>query len=118
MDNYAGIKLSQIQLRSGEIELQKLTDELSSQAKSLEDSLPLLENSLTLYTRSIADKQKLLKIAKVNYFLGRMTTEDYLLYENELVNAKANLYKVKAQKFQTLMSLAVIYANNIEEMVQ
>ncbi len=118
MDNYAGIKLSKIQLRSGEIELQKLTDELSSQAKSLEDSLPLLDNSLTLYTHSIADKQKLLKIAKVNYFLGRMTTEDYLLYENELVNAKANLYKVKAQKFQTLMKLAVIYANNIEEMVR
>ena len=118
MDSYAGIKLSKIQLRSGEIKLEKLTDELSAEAKSLEDSLPLLNNSLTLYTRSIADKQKLLKIAKVNYFLGRMTTEDYLLYENELVDAKANLYKVKAQRFQILMKLAVIYANNIEEIVK
>ncbi|WP_457748852.1 TolC family protein [Sulfurimonas sp.] len=118
MDNYTSIKLSKIKLHASEIALEKLSDELHSQAKMLEDSLPLLDNSLKLYSHSVADKKKLLVIAKVSYKSGRLSTEEYLRYEDDVVAAEANLYKTKATKWQTLMQLAVIYANNIEEMVQ
>jgi len=118
MDNYAGIKLSKIKLHASEIALEKLSDELSSQAKMLEDSLPLLENSLKLYQQSVINKKKLLAIAKVSYNSGRLSTEEYLRYEDDVVSEEANLYKTEATKWQTIMQLAVIYANDIEEMVQ
>ena len=84
----------------------------------LQESLTLLENSIQLYQKSIQNKKKLLEIAKVNYNNARLSTEEYLRYEDAVVATEANLYKAKADKWQTLMELAVIYGNNIEEMVQ
>ena len=84
----------------------------------LEDSLPLLDHSLQLYKQSVANKKKLLAIAKVSYNSARLSTEEYLRYEDDVVTEKANLYKTQATKWQTLMQLAVIYGNNIEEMVK
>ena len=118
MGQYDEISIAKLEVKSSEIELQKLTDELQAKAEMLESSLPLLDNSITLYKQSIEDKQNLLKIAKLNYESGRLSTEEYLRYEDDIVSAKANLYKAKAQRTQTQMELAVIYANNIEEMVK
>jgi outer membrane protein TolC len=118
MDQYNSVALSRVEVRSSELQLQKQEDELRAKAKMLEDSLPLLDNSLKLYKRSVEDKQKLLEIAKVNYKNGRLSTEEYLRYEDAVVSAEANLYKTKATKWQTTMQLAVIYANNIEEMIK
>ena len=118
MDSYQNIKKATITLHSKEVELEKLEEELSSKAKMLQNSLPLLSNSIKLSKKSIQNKEKLLKIAKVNYTSGRLSTEEYLRYEDDLVSASAKLYKTKAQRWQTVMELAVIYANNIEEIVQ
>ena len=118
MDRYEGIERAKVTIASENAELQKLEDELSSKAKMLQNSLPLLENSIKLSQKSIKNKEKLLKIAKVNYTSGRLSTEEYLRYEDDLVGAHAKLHKTEAQKWQTLMQLAVIYANNIEEMVR
>ncbi|WP_345979492.1 TolC family protein [Sulfurimonas sp. HSL3-2] len=118
MSQYDNISLAQIEVNAGEIELQKLSDELASKAKMLEESLPLLENSKKLYTKSIEEKKKLLEIAKLNYTNARLSTEEYLRYEDDVVQEEANLYKTQATSWQTLMQLAVIYANNIEEIVK
>ena len=118
MSQYDAITKSKIELDSQRVELQKLNDELTSKADMLNASLPLLDRSIKLSKQSIKNKQKILKIAKVNYRSGRLTTEDYLQYENEVVDAKAKLYQAKAEKWQSVMQLAVIYANNIEEMVR
>ncbi|MBA1432865.1 MAG: TolC family protein [Epsilonproteobacteria bacterium] len=118
MEDYQGIKKSKIQMHQDEVEYEKLEEELSSKAKMLQNSLPLLENSIKLSQKSIKNKEKLLDIAKVNYMSGRLSTEEYLRYEDDVVAASAELYKTEAQKWQTLMELAVIYANNIEEIVK
>ena len=118
MNQYDEINIAKLEVKSNEIELQKITDELQAEAQMLEDSLPLLDNSIALYKQSIEDKQKLLKIAKLNYKSGRLSTEEYLRYEDDVVSAEANLYKAQAQKIQIQMQLAVIYANNIEEIVK
>ena len=118
MRQYDSIKLAKVELQSSEVELEKLREELTAEAKMLEESLPLLENSHKLYAQSVSDKQKLLEIAKVSYETGRLSTEEYLRYEDAVVAQKANLYKTEATKWQTVMQLAVIYGNNIEEMVK
>ncbi len=118
MSQYESIAKSKIELRSDEIALDKLGDELHSKANMLQSSLPLLDNSIRLSHESVTNKQKLLEIAKVNYKSGRLSTEEYLRYEDDVVSAKAKLYEAKAEKWQTMMELAVIYANNIEEIVK
>ena len=118
MNQYEAIAKSKIELKSDEIALEKLSDELSAKANMLQNSLPLLENSINLSHESVHNKEKLLDIAKVNYKSGRLATEEYLRYEDDVVDAKAKLYQAKAEKWQTMMELAVIYANNIEEMVR
>jgi len=118
MNQYDSIAVANITLQSSQVELEKFRDELTSQTQMLESSLSLLDNSLKLYKQSIENKQKLLAIAKVNYKSGRLATEEYLRYEDAVVAQEANLYKTEATKWQTEMQLAVIYGNNIEEMVR
>jgi len=118
MDTYREISLAKIELKSSEVELEKMSDELNSKVQMLEESLPLLDNSMKLYKKSVDDKNKLLEIAKVNYKNGRLSTEEYLRYEDDVVLAEAKLYKSNAKLIQTKMQLAVIYANNIEEMIK
>ncbi len=118
MNQYDALDKAKVEMFSDKVELDKLRDELSAKADMLHNSLPLLDNSIKLSQKSIQNKEKLLEIAKVNYNSGRLSTEEYLRYEDDIVNAKAKLYQTQAQKWQTLMELAVIYANNIEEMIK
>ena len=118
MGQYDANEKAKIELKSDEVALQKLQDELTAKAKMLNASLPLLEHSIELSQKSIQNKQQLLKIAKVNYKSGRLSTEEYLRYEDDVVDAQAKLYQAQAQKWQTQMELAVIFANNIEEIVK
>ena len=118
MTKYKAIQSSKIDLLKDRNKLEKTQQELEAQSKMLQNSLKLLDNSIALKQKSIINKQQLLDIAKVNYKSGRLTTEEYLRYEDDLVDAKAKLYQAKAQKWQSLMQLAVIYGNNIEEIVR
>ncbi|HEX2867744.1 MAG TPA: TolC family protein [Ignavibacteriales bacterium] len=118
MDQYAQISRSTVEVKASENELDKASLELSSQAAQLKRSLPLIENSIALYKSSIDDKEELLKIAKVSYQSDQMTMEDYLKYEDDLVLEKSKLFKAQSQKWQTLVKLAVIYGNSIEEIIK
>jgi outer membrane protein TolC len=118
MNQYSQIGQKSVEVKASENELDKMNLELSSEAEKLQNSLPLIENSIQLYSNSIQDKEQLLAIAKVSYQSDQMTMEDYLKYEDDLVLEKSKLFKVKAQNWQTLVKLAVIYGNSIEEIVK
>jgi len=77
-----------------------------------------LYRSEELYQQNIQDKEEILKISKASYQSARISIEDYLKYEDDLVLEKSKLYKAQASKWQTLMKLAVIYGNNIENIVK
>jgi len=118
MDQYSQISQKSVEVKASENELERMNLELSSEADKLQTSLPLIENSIQLYTNNIKDKEELLEIAKVSYRADQMTMEDYLKYEDDLVLEKSKLFKAQAQKWQTLVKLAVIYGNSIEEIVK
>jgi outer membrane protein TolC len=118
MKQYAVIKKSNIEVKESENQLKKLELEMTSQAEELKNNLNIIENQISLYKNSLKDKEELLKIAKVSYENDRMTIEDYLKYEDDVVMEKSKLYKSIAEKWQTLMKLAVIYGNNIESIVK
>lgn len=115
---YAQIKKSKIAYNTSKNDLAKLDLSLSAQAKQLENTVKILDNSILLYQKNVKDKEEILKIAKVSYQSDRISIEDYLKYEDDLVLEKSKLYKSKAQKWQSLMKLAVIYGNKIENLVK
>ena len=47
-----------------------------------------------------------------------MPVIDFLKYEDNVVAAKAALYQTKTKKIETIMQLAIIYANNIERIIK
>ena len=115
---YTHIKKSKLDYNSSKNDLDQLKLNLRSQANQLENSLIILDNSILLYEQNIRDKEEILMIAKASYESNRISIEDYLKYEDDLVLEKSKLYKTKASKWQTLMQLAVIYGNNIENLVR
>lgn len=115
---YSKIKLSNVELQEQQNEFEKTRMEISAQTNQLITSLELLNVSIGLNKNSIESKWQLLDIAKKSYLKDRMTVEDYLKYEDDLLFEKANLYQTQAEKWQTLMNLAVIYGNNIENLVK
>ena len=88
------------------------------QARQLEQEMRLLKKSVALARKSVADRQRLLKIAKVSLRNGTITQEEYLRYEDALADAKAALYKAEAQRWQDIAQLAVIYGNDLRRIVK
>ncbi len=115
---YAKISKSNIEVRELENDLAQKELELTTQAKQLQINLQIIENTISLYEKSIDDKEKLLKVAKIAYKSDRMTIEDYLKYEDDYVLEQSKYNKAIAEKWQTLMKLAVIYGNDIEKIVK
>ena len=118
MDQYANIEKSKLEYETTRNEMNKLSLDLRSKATQLKNSYPLILNSINLYKKSIKDKEEILRIAKVSYTSGRISIEDYLKYEDDLLLEESNLYKAQAEEMQTIMKLAVIYGNNIEDIVK
>ena len=115
---YEQIKKSEIELNETKNAFDQLKLSLKAEANQLNKSLQWLYKSEKLYQQNIKDKEELLSIAKASYQSGRLSIEDYLKYEDDLVLEKSKLYKAEAEKWQTLMKLAVIYGNNIENLVK
>jgi len=93
-------------------------DTLSIKAKELSREIALLKRSFGLAQKSVKEQKALLKIAKVSLENEVITQEEYLRYEDALANAKANLYKIRAQKWQDIAQLAVIYGNDLKRIVK
>ena len=115
---YSKIKMANLEVRTLQNDLAQKELELTAQSKQLQLNLKILDKQVELYKQSVKDKEGLLKVAKVAFDNNRMTIEDYLKYEDDLVLEQSKFYKTEAQKWQTLMKLAVIYGNNIENLVK
>ena len=112
------IELKQIEVMKNKMKLNKTEHELKTEAKSLLKQLELLERSKELRENNIEKKENLLAYAKVATKEGRMTQEDYLRYEDELLRAKSSYFEIISQKWQNIAKLAVIYGNDLRRIVK
>lgn len=112
------IELKKIELLKSKLRLSKTTIEINSQIKALKDELRLLKKSKKLNKHNIANKKSLLKYAKVSFDEGRMTQEDYLRYEDDLLNAKSAYFKIVSQIWQDIGKLAVMYGVDLKRIVK
>jgi len=112
------MQLKKIAIMKEKMKLKKTEQELKSEVKALSQNLMLLEKSIKLNQLNIQKNEDLLKYAKVSFDEGRMTEEDYLVYEDEVLKSKSNYYGTLSQKWQVIAKLAVIYGNDLKGVVR
>ena len=131
--NYIGVRLAfpifnrslgtsidqaKIKLRREKQQLAQLRVDLTTKAQTLNDQLPLIDHSTALAQTSIKNNQQLLDVSKVAYRSGRMTTEEYLRFEAQVLDAEANLYKTYVDRWQVISQQAVLYGDDLTGVVQ
>lgn len=110
--------IARVQLEKAKKQLEQTRIEIASLAESLTRKISVIEKSITLSEKSIADSQTLLNVAQIALSSGRMTTEDYLRYESDVLLAQAALYQARQQKWQIIAQQAVLYGTNLKGVVK
>jgi outer membrane protein TolC len=112
------IEIGKIAVMKNRLKLEKSRHSLIVEAKKIEREITLLRVSEDLTLINIKKRDRLLKYAKVDLDIGRMTEEDYLQYEDDLLQAKAKYYEIGSKKWQNLAKLAVIYGNDLKGIIK
>ena len=118
MTQYQSVSEQKIRVKLMENNLKKESMALAAQADNLTHTFSVIEKQILLYKQSVKNKKKLLKISTAAYASNRMPIEDYLQYEDAVLMEESNYYKSMAKRWHTIVTLAVIYGNTIEEMVK
>jgi len=112
------IELKKIEVLKNRLKLQNTKHSLMIEIKKLQKELKLLTISKKLSLKNIQNRKKLLEYARLSFEEGRMTEEDYLKYEDNLLQAKANYYKVIAKCWQIMAKIAVLYGNDLKGVIK
>jgi len=112
--NSAAIQKYKIEQLKDSLNVQKTLKDLNAEVMKINSSLKEIKKSILLTKNSIEIKEELLKGAKEAFKLNTMTVDEYLGYEDDLANAKANLANLIATKNSLIANLAFIYGNNLE----
>ncbi len=115
---HTAITQADIQLRREKQQLSQLQIDLVATAESLRQQLPLVDRSDELARTNLKNKQQLLDIAKVAFRNGRMTTEEYLRFEAQVLDAEAALYKTHVDRWKIISQQAVLYGDDLTGVVQ
>ena len=115
---YSDIEKAKSDYLKTQFELEDLKQQLKSESESLNTSLKIVRRSIKLAKKTIMYQKELLIYAKKAFELKRMTEEEYLRYVDALVKAEADLYGLKAKRWEIISKLAVIYGNDLEELVK
>lgn len=115
---YTAIEKAKIDLRREKNRFSQTRIELQAKADDLSRTLKLLDHSKELAKKSVDHERELLKVAKVAYGSGRMVQEEYLRNEEKVLSAEASYYLTEARWWETFATLAVLYGNNLKELVK
>ena len=115
---YTTIERANVELRREKMRFARTKIDLEAKARNLTKTLDLLGKSKELAQTSIKHERELLKVAKVAYTSRRMNQEEYLRYEDKVLSAEANYYLTEARWWETFATLAVLYGNNLDELIQ
>jgi outer membrane protein TolC len=115
---YTEIERAKVEVKKERFRLAKSSQELSAKAEALRASLPLYERSEALARKSVESQKKLLEYARVAFDTGRIIEEEYLRYEEKLLDAQSRTLEARAKYWQALAELAVLYGNDLSELVE
>ena len=110
--------LARIQLQREKQQLAQVRIDVATEADTLRRQLPLLERSQELALKSYENSKSILEIARVAYRNGRITTEEYLLNETEVLDTEAALHQTNRDRWQVLCRQAVLFGDDLTGVVQ
>jgi len=110
--------IASVQWQKAKKQLAQTQIEAQALANSLDRKLPVVERSVDIADKSIINNKTLLAVATVAIRSGRMTMEDYLRYESNLLAAQANLYQSRQQRWQILAQQAALYGTDLKGVVK
>lgn len=131
--NYLGINISlplfdrtlstatdsaRIQLHREQQQLAQVQIDVATEADTLRRQLPLLEQSQVLALKSFDNSKKVLEIARVAYRNGRITTDEYLRNETEVLDTEAALHQTNRDRWQVICRQAVLFGDDLTGVVQ
>ena len=111
---FSAIEKSKLEQLQTDLTIQKTLKDLNAEVMKITSTLKEIKKAILLTQNSIALKEELLKGAKTAFKLNTMTVDEYLEYEDDLANARANLANLIATKNTLIANLAFIYGNNLE----
>jgi len=109
------VQKAKIEYMTSQLTLQKTIKELSSEIDKINKNLKLIDKAIKHAKKSIQIRKNLLQSAKVAFKLNTMTVDEYLQYENQLAQAKADLANLIATKNSLIAQKAFIYGNNFKK---
>lgn len=112
------VSIARIQMEKAKKRLAQTRMDTQALAEALDRKIPILEKSIDLAQKSITDSEALLTIAQVALRSGRMTLEDYLRYESEVLAAQAVLYQAQQQWWQVIAQQAALYGIDFRGVVK
>lgn len=110
--------IARVQWQKAKLALKQTRIEAQTLAETLDRKLPVVERSMALAEKSVEGNQGLLTVAKVALSSGRMTMEDYLRYESNVLAAQAALYQARQQRWQILAQQAALYGTDLKGIVK
>jgi hypothetical protein len=115
---YMDEEIVKIELKKAKENYRKTKKDLGAKAKSLEQRRPVIEDAIGRAKKNIELSEEILNISKVSFKNKRMTIEDYLKYEIDLLQAKADLSLWESKKWSLVAEQAVLYGQNLLGVVQ
>jgi len=115
---YMDEKIAKIDLKKAKEKYRKTKKDLDAKAKSIDQRKPVIEDAIGRAKKNIELAEEILNISKVSFKNRRMTIEDYLVYEIDLLQAKADLSLWKSKQWNLVAEQAVLYGQNLFGVVQ
>ena len=115
---YMDKELAEIELKKVKEYYRKTKKDLDAKAKSIDQRRPVIEDAIGRAKKNIELAEEILKISKISFKNRRMTIEDYLVYEIDLLKAKADLSLWESKKWNLVAEQAVLYGQNLLGVVQ
>ncbi|RLB78458.1 MAG: hypothetical protein DRH15_10085 [Deltaproteobacteria bacterium] len=111
-------QIARIKLKKAKAQYKKLRQELDAKAGEIRRQAPIIRYAIEKAKKNIDISRQILEISKVAYQNRRMTIEDYLQYEVDVLEAETRLSFWKDQQWRLVAQQAVLFGQNLIGVVQ
>ncbi|UOD35060.1 TolC family protein [Deferribacteraceae bacterium V6Fe1] len=112
------IRSKKIDIVKSQLKLAKIKREINSDIDKISSQIAIVNNNLEIAKSKIDSAEKLLEIGKVAYRNNRMTVEEYLRYEVNLLQAQKDFYETMAEKWKLLSQKALLNGVDLLEVIK
>lgn len=111
-------QLARIRLKKAKEQYRKTQQDLDAKKSRIREQRPIIKEALRKAEKNILLSRKILEVAKVAYKNRRMTIEDYLTHEVDVLDAETQKSFWKDQRWHLIAEQALLFGQNLEGVIQ